>query len=620
LGCVFGFLVVFTLSSCGDDSAEPADDGGGGPTTVQSENVLPYAQTDLIFALTTDPNYVYYGTEFGVHRYDKQTGQHEALAGNFEATEFSFGIIENPTYLTVDGDYLYFANSFGWDVKRVFLGNDGKTAVELIVPRADRDGFGLLAGNDTHVLWTSIVLPANDVYIKDYEQDSQENILATLPGTVKQMEASSTALWTISQGAPGFDLRRYEISNGAMRPIQNSLSANIYGEIATALSDTKFYWVNDDTLYSISLTPGFTDTPDAVAGDLLQTRRLTADESLAYALKADGIYKIDLATGDNTPFVPSTEIRDLIVYQGQLYWVTPLDLYTADALGTPQPLYHGTDGFGGAGGTKMVGVAGTIAVATGLGSHWMFSHDIASGVSTPITTLGNSFRIFANSSAIYCSDVNLGIARIPPDLNIREPELLHPSTGQLDGFIISDGWVYWSAWEIPNIARMQTDGSNVQILSDQETRGLVLYQDRLYFMCADACVPEAWTLASIPKEGGAVENELPLQFFPQKLVEDNGIFYIADLADTLSLSFDLRSFNLATGQSKVLFPSLPYGDVEIVLTPEWFFFDDYTTLHRYRNVAWDQLGPEQIIGDATFMAHDGSYLYHGWRGLWRAPD
>jgi hypothetical protein len=45
---------------------------------------------------------------------------------------------------------------------------------------------------------------------------------------------------------------------------------------------------------------------------------------------------------------------------------------------------------------------------------------------------------------------------------------------------------------------MQTDGSNVQILSDQETRGLVLYQDRLYFMCADACVPEAWTLASIP--------------------------------------------------------------------------------------------------------------------------
>jgi hypothetical protein len=533
--------------------------------------------------------YLYTASQLEISRINKDTLEREVLTGNLlepgSPDDSPPPIIEFPTNLIIEGNYMYFSGN-GVRIQRLFIGVDGKSAIETIVPQAgllsgQGVNFKSMAVNDTQVFWVLTDTPSSYIHGKKLGNNDLPEVLISVFDTAR-LRATSTALFIATccydSGTPS--IFKYNLGTKTLDLIQSDVDPDRYLEIPTALSATEYFWVNGNTIYRM---PQSSTTPQVLVTGLPDIVHITADEYTLYALEGgltdtNTIHKIDLATGSTTPLVTADDIRDILVYEETLYWISALGLYTRNPAGTITELYV-NDGseiiLGGAGGTEMVGVAGKVAVFAGVSWTQILFHDLSRS-STNILTLIDIDFMDANSDSVFYGGFNQGIGNIPPDLNLRLPETLKDGLVSIDSKIyLQNGWLYWSEysnfWDVYRISRMRVDGSQYQVLFNEIHRGLVLYNNRLYFMCESGCSLPSWTLVSIPLDGGTPVSEFALWGGPAQMIQKDGIFYIADTPDGGS-SMSIYAIDLELNDYCELFSGLPYRDIEIeVSSSAWIY-------------------------------------------------
>lgn len=626
-----GLFLLSQIVACGGGGGG----GGGGtppppppPPQPSPEMLIGAQQIPPITSIGSDSVYVYLASQHELSKYNKVTGVREVLTGNLIDPQLlascgEIGVVDFATDLIKDGDYLYFHSAYCERIQRIFTGNDGLSAIETIVPQAGLGGgISSLAGNDDSVFWTS----GSTVYRKEYSSNNPAQTLTTIQ-SVSRLRATPTALYITANPLGAYSLSRYSLISNALTTIQDNIALDAYGNIPTATSASKFYWVNGNTIYSVSHT---SSTPEIVVSGLSNITHVTADDSLLYALQGtlldpNVIHRIDLAAKTSTPIVSLDDIRDVLVYNGTLYWVSGLGLYRRNPDGTTTELYLNNGSeivIGGAGGNEMVGVSGKVIVSAGISERKLLFHDVVTGTNTLLQPVGVSFGIYANSNAVYYGTYNTGILKIPPSLNLRYPETLLGNLATVEKLFLDSGWLYWSEYSnflsIYRVSRMRTDGSQYQVLFNGSHRGLALYNNRLYFMCESGCSLPSWTLVSMPLDGGAVVPEYGLALGPAQMIQKNGIFYVADTFDFGSMS--IFSINLTLNDSMELVAGLPYVDIVLDASSNWFYrLQGGLTRHRING--WNSLGTPEAIDPSSdpsvfvsAMHTDGSNLYY-W--LWK---
>lgn len=635
-----GLFVSLTLllAGCGGGGGGSGGDPGTPPQEASPELLISAHLIPPIEAIGSDNTYVYLASEFELSRYNKATAAREVLTGNLvdpllSASCGETGFVDFPKDMIKDGDYLYFYSSYCNRIQRLFTGVDGKSAIATVVPQADLGNccqFNSLAGNDDLLSWVMTSgLETSYVYGKPYSSTNPATLLATVSGVARLRTVPSALYINTVNPLTDPSLYRYNITSGITETLQTNIALNQFGETATAASTSWFFWVNGDV---ISRLPHASSTPEVFVSGLTNITQITADDATLYALQGtladfNTIYRIDLATKTSTPVVALDDIRDVLVYNGKLYWVSGLGLYTLNANGTTSELYV-NDGsqlvIGGGGGADMVGVSGKIVVSAGLGERKLLFHDVSAGTTTVFQPIGNSFKIFSNSTAVYYGTYNTGILRIPPDIdvNARLPETLIGDQA-VEKLFLDNGWLYWSDYSnfssTYRISRMRTDGTQYQVLFNGVHRGLALYNGLLYFMCESGCSLPAWTLVSMPVDGGTIVPEYGLALGPAQMIQKNGVFYVADTPDFGSMS--IFSVNLGLNDSMRLASGLPYVDITLDASPNWLYWSQ-GNLVRSKINGWNSLGTAQTVETSdpfnnifvSALHTDGSNLYY-W--LWK---
>ncbi len=611
------------ITASGGDSDSPRS----GTTLLALQQPEPELLIDdllmpTVEAITSDEAYLYVGSQHEIDRINKATLEREALTGNLidVGSALELGIVEHPGGFVIDGNYLYFYD-WGYHIKRVFIGADGKSAIQTVVPQAGLGtfmGFTDLACNDTHLFWINTL---DGIYSKDIGSRTLPTPILSAGGA-GHLYATSTTLFITTEYAPSPAIYKYDIPEDKLELVQSNVTPNKFWEIPTALSVSEVFWVNGDTIYRM---PHSSTIPQVLVDSLPNTTRITADDSTLYALEGgltetNTIYEVNLASGDITPLVTADDIRNILVYDGALYWISAYGLYTRNADGTIIELYI-NDGseiiFGGAWNTEMVGTACKVAIWAG--SDWkILFHDIAAESSDILNMIHHSLEISANTDSVYFGSINGGISRIPAELNLRFPETLRDKLVWVEKLFLHNGWLYWSEYsnrlKIYRISRMQVDGSQYEILFDKIHRGLAVYNDRLYFMCESGCSLPSWTLVSMPLDGGTPVPEFPLGEGPVQMIQKDGIFYVADKPPGGS-SMSIYAISLEFNASCELLSGLRYSDIELQVSPSGWLYRLQGWLVK-NSLSGCSVGQDQPIDPDVITMHsdDGNAVYY-WRWL-----
>ena len=138
-------------------------------------------------------------------------------------------------------------------------------------------------------------------------------------------------------------------------------------------------------------------------------------------------------------------------------------------------------------------------------------------------------------------------------------------------------------------------------------------------MCESGCSLPVWSLVSMPLDGGNITPEYELALGPIQMIQENGVFYIADTFNFSSMS--IFSINLNLNNSIELVAGLNYEDIMLDASSLWLYHSQ-GDLVRHELLAWDSIGQTQIIETEDLpnlkfvntMHHDSNYLYY-W--LWK---
>jgi len=117
----------------------------------------------------------------------------------------------------------------------------------------------------------------------------------------------------------------------------------------------------------------------------------------------------------------------------------------------------------------------------------------------------------------------------------------------------------------------------------------------------------------MPLEGGTIVPEFGLALGPVQMIQENGVFYVADTFDFGSTS--VFSINLTLNDSKELFSLPTYTDVTLDASLNWLY---WSGANRAKITAWNSLGAPQVYEPPTSdplvsvnaFHTDGSDLYY----------
>jgi hypothetical protein len=592
---IFAILsATFVLNDCG---------GGSGGTTSAPPPPPPPPPVELfvgahlipqIGSTGSDDTSVYVASQFEIIQIDKVTGARRPVIGAVIDPSIGGGNEGNfsfPQGLTRDGDYLYFSNSDG-RLQRVFLGADGKSSLQTIVPQIALPCCQLnsVAGNDTDAFWVAGAGPGI-VYRKSYANDNPPTPLATIAGDARIIVTSSQVYATSIDPLVSPSVSRIDVATGAVLPLQDLIPSTARNT-HTAISAGYFYWVNGSTLYRV---PHGGSTPEVVITKF-GIANIAADDASVYAI--DGsvlpnvLNRIDTVAKTISPVAPlPVPPTDLLLHQGTLYW-SGFDgaLYTINSDGTTPMLSPNAGGFG------LVVVGGKIVSSTG-GDGIAF-YDIASGTTTKIRVTTPGPSVFADSTSAYYGSVNAGIVRLPADVNYRVPQNL-PTPNGVFKFLVNSGWIYMSEFTTffsseQRISRMHLDGSGYEPLFTGEHRGLEILDGNLYFMCQSACSLADWTLVSMAPTGGTPDPLGDVGLDPQQMILRNRIFYVDTSLDGVTL--DVFSVNLdLSDAAHLLGPFSLEATSTLDASARWLYRGEFEDLARYRIKSWNQVEPRQVV-------------------------
>jgi hypothetical protein len=612
----------------GDGGGGDGSDGDGSEPQPQPQLILDSRLVPIIETITSDETYLYTGSQHELNRINKTTHARESLTGNLidlTLLASGLGIVEHPKDLIVDGDYLYY-QGWGGRIQRVFLGADGKSSIEIVVPQA---GLGTemevpsLAVNDTYAYWIN----GETIYRKEIIGNSLPTSVVIVDGATN-LFVTSTKLFILAANAATPSVYVYDILSDSLDLLQSGNVLNIYGKIPAALSATEFFWVNGDTIYRVSQS---SSTPQMLVNGMSNITYITANDSILYALEREAvdtktIQEVNLSTSATTALITASDIRNVLVHGGELYWISAYGLHSRNLDGSTSNLYinDGTEIiFGGTGFTELIGIGSRLVV-----NPWaeakMFSYDIIGGSSDILNLIDQSVKFSVNADSVFFGSYNAGIGKVPADFNIRLPETLKDDLVTIEKMFLQNGWLYWSEYDnfasTYRISRMQVDGSQYEILFNDIHRGLTLYGDQLYFMCESACSLPSWTLVSMPLNGGAVTPEFGLADGPAQIIQKDGVFYVADTPNGGGV-MSVYVINYLLNESSELLSGLPYEDIELEVSPTWLYRLQNGYLKRNNIKGWDAIGETISIDDnpdplvfVRTMHSDANNLYY-W--LWK---
>jgi hypothetical protein len=583
-----------------------------------------------ILATGSDDTSVYVASQFELIQIDKITGTRRSVIGAVidpsigGGNEGSFSF---PQGLTRDGDYLYFSNSDG-RLQRAFLGVDGKSSLQTIVPQVglvNFANFDSVAGNETDAFWVSTDgATLSQVYRKSYASDEPAKLIAAIDAGAKITATATQVYITVTNPPASRSVSRLDLGTGAIFPLQNLAPSSPTG-VPTAVSAGYFYWVNGSTLYRVAHSGS---VPEVVIDGMASIANITADDSVVYVVQVGAIpnviSRVDVAAKTSTPILPVSGLTNILLYQGNLYWatsVTSSGLFTLNPDGTARLLSPT------AGNTDLIGVAGKI-VTSGVGTNGISFYDIAAETST-VRLLAPLARIYADSQSVYYGSTNSGIVRIPADLNYRVPENL-PTPNGVNRFRVNSGWIYISEFTTffsteQRISRMHLDGTQYEPLFIGEHRGLEILDNNVYFMCQSDCSVADWTLFSMALEGGTPDPLGDVGLDPQRIMQRNRTFYVDTSLDGFTL--DVFSINLDLGDvAHLLGPFSPIsGTSTIDASSRWLYRGEGFALARYKITAPNKVEPRQVVDTGDILTGrtpigssvhtDGKYVYYWYSGI-----
>lgn len=607
-----------------------------------SELILSNQLIPLIYSIGSNADSVYLGGQYEIIKLEKQSKSRRTLAGNLIdlTSRFGKGVIEFPFGFAADTEHVYFTND-AESIQRLNLGNDGLEAAETIVAQPGLGfSFKHFAVNETHAFWAaSPSSPTSIILGKHLGNDTLPEPLVTV-SNLFALAASATNLFLAGNEDPNdmtgeVSIYRFDLIGGGLQLIQSDVEPINYGEVTITVTATQVFWVDGDAIYSAS-GPSWTAQP--LVSGIPDITALTVEGSTLFALEGTllttaTIHEVPLATGIADPVLTLADIRNILAYDGRLYWLSAFGIYTFDSMGNVQELYinDGTDiVFGGAGGSYLLGVAGTLLAGDRNSSEdRVVSHDILAGTSTLLQPTGSQRWMAVNSASAYYGSYNSGIVSLPPALDFREAETINPTPSTLfDGLIVDDGWVYWISLSGGSIHRMHEDGSMPQTLHPGFAMGLTLHAGRLYFLCMIGCSQPPWSLMSIPLNGGSATFELDLGLnAPYRVRQQGEVLFVADED---SGGNRIHAVNLTLMDTAPLLDA-PTLAREIAATPAWFYLNSDGCLIRFKRKSWDSVvlkHPEAVdtCNELDFgvnaMHADGPELYyHYWEaGLKRISD
>ncbi|MBL8018063.1 MAG: hypothetical protein JNM27_00235 [Leptospirales bacterium] len=591
-------------------------------TTLQLApvNLIGADRVNPVVTIGADDTNLYLGTSHSIVAYNRATGTNTWLGGGTAQSE---SIFRYPQDFAWDNGYLYFGG--GGQIQRLFTGSDGKGAIETAVPYSQIGGSNGVRGLSTNsrtAFWVAYNGSYDIVMARSLTQAGPPQSLLTIPNEVT-IRASESALYVMVLPRPGNGaVLRYDLATGTITVIQAGLSLAPYYRIPNAISGGRFFWASGSNIYSVSHTA---TVPELVAAGIPNVREISVEgnQLLAlqyeYASSPSKIFRVDLPTGVVTQAASGAghgALRTVLRHGGVSYWATPWALYKLNSDGSTSALYSqdpvsSSTPIGATGDATLIGVGDRIILAFGSSSH-LLSHDITTGVNNiiePASLRCGRDCLSTDGTWIYAGS-GAGIYRIPSDLRLRSADQVTQGPVSSHQWLIDGDSIYWSGRDGANpdgIFRAGKDGSARQQLFAGPHRGLILYNDRLYFTCNSCTTVPGWVIASIPKEGGAVIPEVGLGLEPGKLVRKGDIFYITDrLAGTPWLLFAL---NMPLQQAAVV-GEVGGNDYDLSVSDKYVYAISSGWTMRFKTKAWDSYSSRQTIPISSNAIHfSGNSLY-----------
>jgi hypothetical protein len=606
---------------------------------------------------SSDPAYLYLGTDYSILRVDKATGEKRTIAGNLsEGSVFRWrGYIEFPWDLQLQDGYLYAGNDNG-RVIRVYTGQDSFGAVEQFLPHLPGvNNLAWIAGNSATLFYNG----DHGIYAKDYATLTDPVLLVPLESWYNAIP-TDLAIFIISDPPA---LLKFDLATKQTSTIQSNLTLQV-GSISLAPMTQygkTIYWMDGKSIYGMNVdtgSPHLVSTINSV--DTLP--QIAADDQYVYVRPTSlyVIYKVSVTSGTVTEIPLPLGAHSIAVANGTLYYSTgvfELQINSVSETGQISTIFDstGTD-LDAVRDAELLSTDGKLFLRTG---YKVLIYDLTTNTYEIIFPLVYTDYFYTKSGELFVGSAAFiqRVLSIPIEQNIRPIDELFPAT-PLDATVsysvasttIDQDRIYWISVGysagLPVYYRISSaalDGSNYQQLfeSTSELRDLAIRNGEIYFTCYDQCGSQGWVLASMPVTGGTPTPVFGLLADPKTFYR-KGIFYVADTSDFIERQ--LFTINLDLNDASLLLSRLYYDnqfshDVFVDISSQWLYVAQQKIvqngpparkLSRYMFNSWNSIGQEQRIIDnsianvdnliITTITTDGNYLYYWHDGIQRVRE
>lgn len=666
-------------------SETPADEGEEEEqsviTTVKAEKLFSNEIVKDVLSMSSDGDFLYLAAENEIDEYNAELKTRRALAGNQsfpnddtpDPMDGVAAVGDWPRNLIKEGEYIYYFD--GNKLQKLFTGNDRKSAIETIVAEKAmvNSGFHLwdFDCDDNYLFWSTGASDYSKIMAKELNNDSLPYEIIRLDGRSKLSACCNNYLYIrngIEHSLINPCLKKYDLLGKTLTTVQDNITLNKCRDIPVYCSPDYIYWLNGDSIYRANHISG---TVELIISGMIKIIQLTANDSAVYVLQnikdntTDPLYtiiKIDLNTSVSEEVYSSSNINHLLMYNSILYWISHNKLYQLDSNGSEIELFDGEN-------SRFVsGFLGALHNRIFIGGDSLFQclvYDIPTGTQSILTS--NSGIPAINSSDLYLCRRS-GILRIPWNIEIRQPETI-TTVPSHQGYTyrrlaVKGDRLFWTEYNsssgFSSLASIKTDGSDKKVFFESDDPedaidGLVLYNDRLYFLYKDPDHAE-WFLLSSNLDGEDFRGYFNAGYQPACLTERNGVFYIAVTYDPSFLlglgsgrsicsmrlnedkPLDSESAELISGygiiyapagesssnyhfyaSNKFLYYVMPYAIADPVIQNELL-------THRSKIVDWATLGDTEVIENSKNpyntmnYVHDNYFYFTQADGLYRIKE